>query len=67
MAKIGRVIRHTKVVRDFDTHEWIVKCWDQDMERYEECDYFADDKEDALATQECMMIAWDIWEEENCK
>lgn len=35
--------------------EYVVQCWDLDDNRFDEADYYTDDRQDALETAACMM------------
>lgn len=47
-------IASTRIVKDKDTGEWVVKAYGPNGERLESCDYYTDDKEDAEQTAERM-------------
>ena len=45
-------IAKTRIVKDREWDEWVVKCYDSRGNHMPDCDYFTQDKEDAIATAE---------------
>jgi hypothetical protein len=51
---VPRYIASTKMARK--DGEYIVRAYDQDGKRWPDCDYFTDDRQDALDTARAMLI-----------
>lgn len=61
LRKLGR----TRIERCTATLEWIVRAYDQWNARWPEADYYTDDRHDAIATRNAMLLAAQAQKEQN--